>query len=69
MAKAGSGDVLSGIVSGLLAQNCPVWESTILATYIHGLAGEAASEKYGEYSVLARNIADEVGTAIKKIER
>lgn len=58
MAKAGSGDVLSGTVAGLLARGMECAEAAAFGVYIHGLAGEAAAGRYGENSLLARDIAD-----------
>lgn len=67
LSKAGSGDVLTGIISGLLAQGCSVKEASILGVYMHGLCGEMASEKLTVYSVLATDQINEIPNAIKKI--
>jgi NAD(P)H-hydrate epimerase len=67
MAKAGSGDVLSGIIGGLMAQKHPPFESGIAGAYIHGRAGEKAAEISGEYSVLATDICANIGPVIKQI--
>lgn len=56
MAKAGAGDVLSGIITGLLAQKMDCYEAARLGTYLHGLAGDAAKESCGSYSVLAEDL-------------
>ena len=64
MATGGSGDVLAGILGGLLAQNSkatpslPPLEAVALGVYIHGLAGDAAAIKLGEYSLMASDIID-----------
>ena len=58
MATAGSGDVLSGIIGGLLAQGMTPKESAILGVYLHGLSGDRAKEKLGEYSMTAGDIAE-----------
>lgn len=58
MAKAGSGDVLSGTVAGLLARGMECAEAAAFGVYLHGLAGEAAAAEYGENGLLAHNIAD-----------
>ena len=63
MATAGSGDVLAGIVGGVLAQNrreskLSALEVAALAVYIHGLCGDAAAESLGEYSVIASDIIE-----------
>lgn len=50
MAKGGSGDVLSGVIGGLLARGQKAFESAWCSAYITGKAGEIAGEKYGYYS-------------------
>lgn len=67
LAKAGSGDVLTGIISGLIAQGVSVKDSTVLGAYLHGLAGELASRELSEYSVLASDIINYIPSAIKNI--
>ena len=67
LAKAGSGDVLTGIISGLIAQGVSVTDSTVLGAYLHGLAGELASRELSEYSVLASDIINYIPSAIKNI--
>ena len=58
MAKGGSGDVLSGVIAGLLAQGMDEAQGAALGVYLHGLAGERAAKEKGERAVLARDIAD-----------
>lgn len=58
MAKAGSGDVLTGVIAGLLARGMECAEGAAYGVYLHGLAGEAASEALGKNSLLAHDIAD-----------
>lgn len=58
MAKGGSGDVLAGVIAGTLAQTKETFEGTCLAVYLHGLAGDAARDRLGSYSVLASDIVD-----------
>lgn len=58
MATGGSGDVLAGVIAGLLAQGNVAEQATPLGVYLHGLAGERAAEKTGTYSMLARNILE-----------
>lgn len=67
MATAGSGDVLTGIMAGMIAQGLKPELAAIAATYIHGLAGEIAAQRHGTYGTLASDIADAVGQAIKTI--
>ncbi|MDR1593752.1 MAG: NAD(P)H-hydrate dehydratase [Prevotellaceae bacterium] len=47
MAKGGSGDVLTGLITGLLARGYNSFEASVLGVYFHGLAGDKACEKYG----------------------
>lgn len=68
MAKAGSGDILSGIITGLLAQRMKPFEGAVLGVYIHGLAGDSAAEKMGKYSMLARDIADSISNVMQEIK-
>lgn len=56
MSKGGSGDVLSGIIGGLISQNMSVYEAASLGVYLHGLAGDAAAGKKGEYSMQAGDL-------------
>ena len=58
MAKGGSGDVLTGVIAGLLALGFSEDEAAALGVFLHGRAGAAAARKKGEHSVLARDIAD-----------
>ena len=67
LAKAGSGDVLAGIISGLLAQKMTAFEASKLGVYLHSRAGEIASEDLTEYSVLASDIPKYLHKAIKEI--
>lgn len=58
MAKGGSGDVLTGIIGGLLSQHADPWTAATVGVYLHGLAGEAAAEQTGSYSMLGRDLTD-----------
>jgi len=69
MAKGGSGDVLTGIITGLLAQgNSPI-NSSILGTYLHGLAGDIAAAQFSEQAMLASDLIDCLGKAFQQISR
>lgn len=67
MATAGSGDVLTGIISGLLAQGSGVEEAAILGPYLHGLAGDLAKEELGSNSMIAGDIINYLPPAIRRI--
>lgn len=60
MAKAGSGDVLTGVIAGLIALGLQEDEAASLGVWLHGLAGSHAAGKSGEHSLLAREIADSI---------
>ena len=65
LAKAGTGDVLAGIITGLLAQGMPLFEAAKTGVYLHSVAGELASEKLTEFSVLASDLFDYLPEAIR----
>jgi NAD(P)H-hydrate epimerase len=67
LATAGSGDVLSGIIASLIAQGCSPLDASILGVSIHGLAGEMASEKMGEYSVIASDLVEYISGVLNKL--
>ena len=67
LAKAGSGDVLTGIISGFAAQGLDIKNAAILGVYIHGFTGELASKVLTEYSVLASDLLNYIPEAIKSL--
>lgn len=68
MAKAGSGDVLAGIIAGILVQNKSCSNSAVLGTYIHGKCGDVARSEIGSYSVMARDLIKCIGVVFKREE-
>ncbi len=58
MATAGSGDVLTGIIAGLIAQGLTPLEGAILGVYVHGRSGDNAARKKGEYGLIATDLWD-----------
>lgn len=68
LAKAGSGDCLTGIIAGLLAQKMEPFNAAILGAKIHGIAGEIASAELSEYGVLASDLPRYIPQAIQKIQ-
>lgn len=67
MATAGSGDVLTGILTGLLSQNYSSLNACILGVYLHGLSGDIAAEKMSQEAVIASDIIENLGEAFKSI--
>jgi ADP-dependent NAD(P)H-hydrate dehydratase len=68
LSKAGAGDVLSGILGTLLAQEMDGFNAAALAAWLHGKAGEVAGERSGLRSVLSREVIDALPAAIEKSE-
>lgn len=68
MATAGSGDVLTGIIAGFLAEKHPSEEAAMLGVFIHGLAGEYAAEKLGERAVMATDLMEAIGPVFRELE-
>ena len=56
MAKGGSGDVLTGIITSLVAQNYSPEQAAVLGVYLHGLAGDFAANALGQQSMTATDI-------------
>ena len=69
MATAGSGDVLLGIISGLLSQGIEASCAAKLGVYLHGLAGDLATELTSQRSLIAGDLVDYLGKAFFKIEQ
>lgn len=67
MATPGSGDVLTGVITALLAQGYHPEVAALLGVYIHGLAGQLAADSEGSYGVTAGDIAANIGRAIKSL--
>jgi NAD(P)H-hydrate epimerase len=63
MATAGSGDVLTGMIAGFLAQGLNPLDASILGTYMHGLAGDSAASEKGMHSLIASDIIDKIPSA------
>ncbi len=63
MATGGSGDVLSGMIAGLLAQGYDPLRAVLFSTYLHGSAGNIASQTHSFEALMAGDIADHIGKA------
>ena len=68
MATAGSGDVLTGILTGLLARGYKPQDACVVGTYLHGLAGDLAAHDMGEESMLASDIIRYLPRAFKRLK-
>jgi NAD(P)H-hydrate epimerase len=66
MATAGSGDVLTGVITALLGQGLSDFDAAVLGVYIHGLAGDIAVEKVGQVSLMTTDIIDSLPDAFLK---
>lgn len=67
MATGGSGDVLTGVILGLLAQNYHPREASIVGVFIHGMAGDIVAERNSMEALIASDISNRLGKAILKI--
>jgi len=66
MATAGSGDVLTGVITALIGQGMSNLDAAVLGVYIHGLAGDIAAEKTGQVSLIASDIIESLSEAFLK---
>ncbi len=69
MATAGSGDVLTGIILSLLAQEYTPLEACLLGVYLHGLAGDIAKETYEEEGLMASDIVEAIPKAFRQLRQ
>ena len=69
MATAGSGDVLTGILTGLLAQHYSPKDACMLGVFLHGLAGDFAAEKFSQEAMIASDIISCMGDAFLFLEQ
>ena len=67
MATAGSGDVLTGIITGLLARGYKREDACVLGMYLHGLAGDIAARELGQESVIASDLIQYLPYAFKRL--
>ena len=68
MATAGSGDVLTGIITGLLARGYKPQDACVVGVYLHGLAGDIAAHDLGEESLTASDIINCLPRAFKRLK-
>lgn len=67
MSTAGAGDVLTGIITGLVGQGLNPLDATIAGVYIHGRAGDQVAEQIGEYGLLAGDLVERLPYTIKEL--
>jgi len=65
MAVAGTGDVLTGIIAALIGQGLTPFDAAVKGVHVHGLAGDIASRRIGEVSLIATDLIDELPAAFK----
>lgn len=68
MATAGSGDVLAGMIGGLLGQGMDAFQATLLGVYLHSVAGDFAAQSQGHRSMTAGDIIDSIGNAFREMK-
>ena len=68
MASGGAGDVLTGVIVGLLGQKLALFDAARLGVYLHGLAGDLAAKERGEIGLIASDLADRIPLAIRQYQ-
>ncbi|MBC8414112.1 MAG: NAD(P)H-hydrate dehydratase [Nitrospira sp.] len=69
MSTAGTGDVLTGMLSALIAQGLNPLQASLLSVYMHGRAGDAAAQKKGEHSMIASDLIREIPGVFKSLRK
>lgn len=69
MATGGSGDVLTGVIAGLLASGCEPYMAAAAGVYIHGLAGDEAKKRYGSHSMGPLQMIEQLAVVFSELER
>src|SRR6185437_307899 len=67
LASAGTGDVLAGIIAGLLAQGADPFDAAACGVYVHGMAGEELREDFGDRGLLASDLLPQIPRVIRII--
>lgn len=69
MAKGGSGDALTGLITGLLAQGYKPADASIIAVYLHGLAGDIAAQKFTEHGMITSDLIAQIPKAFAMLQK
>lgn len=69
LGTGGTGDVLTGVIAGLLAQGLDAFEAAALGAYLHGLAADGLAERFGPAGALASDVAAEIPVAMERLRR
>jgi NAD(P)H-hydrate epimerase len=69
MATGGSGDCLTGVIAGLLAQGLAPWDAARLGVHAHGLAGDLAANVHGQIALIATDLIEHLGSAFEQVGR
>lgn len=67
LAKGGSGDMLTGLITGLLAQGYSSFEASVIGVYVHGLAGDITKEEKGEVAMIPTDVIENIPFAFIKL--
>ena len=68
MAKGGSGDVLTGVITALLANGLEATEAALVGVYVHGMAGDLAEARFGQRGMRSGDLVDFLGQAWRRLE-
>ncbi len=69
MTVGGTGDVLSGVVAGLMAMGTPGFEASVAGAYLHGLAGELVRADLGSMGMVASDLLLSLPRAIQQVQK
>ncbi len=67
MAKGGSGDVLTGILTSLISQKYEIEKSCIFGVWLHGKAGDLAAQKFSKEAMLPTDLINKIGEVFKSL--
>jgi NAD(P)H-hydrate epimerase len=68
LASAGTGDVLAGVIAGLLAQGLSLFDAAVSGVYLHARAGDVVRDRLGDAGMIASDLLPELPLAIKHLK-